>query len=52
VIGNIVAGGLIGAVVDAASGANFEYPGEAKVNMAPDPAAVASANPQHVTPQA
>lgn len=43
--GNIVAGGLIGVVVDAASGANFEYPNDVKINMAPDPAAVPPAPP-------
>jgi hypothetical protein len=43
--GNIVAGGLIGVVVDAASGANFQYPSDVKVNMAPEPVA-----PQPATP--
>lgn len=40
--GNIVAGGLIGVAVDAASGANYEYPAEVRLDMAP---AVASAEP-------
>lgn len=33
--GNIVAGGLVGVVVDAASGANFEYPADVRVTLAP-----------------
>ena len=33
--GNIVAGGVIGAVVDAATGADFEYPTEVKLDLAP-----------------
>jgi hypothetical protein len=44
--GNIVAGGLVGVVVDAASGANFAYPNDVKINMAPDPATAAPAAPQ------
>jgi hypothetical protein len=39
--GNIIAGGIVGVIVDAASGANFEYPSDVKINLAPDPAAVA-----------
>jgi hypothetical protein len=38
--GNIIAGGIVGVIVDAASGANFEYPSEVKITMAPDPAAI------------
>lgn len=34
--GNIIAGGLIGVAVDAASGANFSYPTEIRVTMAAD----------------
>ncbi len=33
--GNILFGGLIGVAVDAATGANYEYPSEIKVEMAP-----------------
>lgn len=33
--GNIVAGGLIGVVVDASTGANYEYPNEIRVPLAP-----------------
>jgi uncharacterized protein YceK len=33
--GNIVAGGLVGVVVDAASGANFAYPDAVRVTLAP-----------------
>ena len=40
--GNIVAGGLIGVAIDAASGANFQYPSEVKVLMAPMQSPVAS----------
>ena len=36
----------MGMVVDAASGANFDYPNEVKINMAPDLAAV----PPHASP--
>lgn len=35
-IGNVLVGGLVGVVVDAASGANFKYPGEVKLDLAPD----------------
>ncbi len=34
--GNIIAGGVVGVVVDAASGANFLYPSEVRVNLAPN----------------
>jgi hypothetical protein len=40
--GNILVGGLVGVVVDAASGANFEYPPDLRINMAPN-------EPPHVT---
>ena len=47
--GNIVAGGVIGAVVDAASGANYRYPGDIRLDMvaepAPAPPSVASHSP-------
>jgi hypothetical protein len=43
--GNIIAGGLVGVVVDAASGANFAYPTDVRINMAPDPAAAAPPAP-------
>src|SRR5262249_25178223 len=33
--GNILIGGLVGVVVDAASGANFEYPAEVRLSLAP-----------------
>ncbi len=39
--GNIVFGGLIGVAVDAATGANYEYPSEIKVELAPAPPATA-----------
>ena len=39
--GNIVAGGLIGVVVDAASGANYEYPSDLRITMAPQQPPVA-----------
>ena len=33
--GNIIAGGVVGVVVDAASGANYTYPSEIHVSLAP-----------------
>jgi hypothetical protein len=33
--GNIVLGGGVGAIVDAASGANFEYPNQVVLQLAP-----------------
>lgn len=35
--GNILAGGVIGVVVDASSGANFNYPGDVRLALAPNP---------------
>ncbi len=32
-LGNLVAGGVIGAVVDASSGANYEYPGDIRLDL-------------------
>jgi hypothetical protein len=46
--GNIVAGGLVGVAVDAASGANYQYPDEIKVELAP----LASSTETKVTPAA
>ena len=40
---NIIAGGMVGAVVDAASGANYTYPSEVLVSMAPVAPAVETA---------
>ncbi len=34
--GNIIAGGVVGVVVDAASGANYEYPGDIRLELAAD----------------
>ncbi len=34
--GNIVAGGVIGAVVDASSGANYEYPSDIRLDLVAD----------------
>lgn len=36
--GNIIAGGIIGVVVDAASGANYSYPDDIRLDMAANPA--------------
>jgi len=36
--GNIIAGGVIGVIVDAASGANFNYPDDIRLDMAANPA--------------
>lgn len=33
--GNVLIGGLVGVVVDAATGSNFEYPTEVRLNLAP-----------------
>jgi phosphoketolase len=41
-VGNIIAGGLIGVGVDAATGANFNYPDSIEVSLEPDNAAVAA----------
>ena len=35
--GNIIAGGVIGVVVDAASGANYTYPDDVRVDLAANP---------------
>lgn len=43
--GNIVAGGIIGAVVDASTGANYEYTGEIRIDLAPVGAAPVSSAP-------
>jgi hypothetical protein len=48
--GNIVAGGVIGAVVDASTGANYEYPAQVIVQLAPL-APVAPAPQYPVAPQ-
>ena len=40
--GNIIAGGLIGIAVDAASGANYEYPASTTVTMTPVGASAAA----------
>jgi hypothetical protein len=51
--GNILIGGIVGVIVDAASGANFEYPTDVRINLAPDPTAVpVAAMPLQVTPAA
>jgi hypothetical protein len=47
--GNLLLGGGIGLIVDAASGANYSYPSELRLTMAPamkpNPASIASAQP-------
>lgn len=44
--GNIIIGGGIGAIVDAASGANYEYPSQIQVDLAPaSPPVVSSSAP-------
>lgn len=42
-VGNVLAGGIIGVAVDAASGANYEYPSPIAVPMSNGTAPVASA---------
>ncbi len=50
--GNIILGGGVGAVVDAASGANYTYPSEVHVAMAPVQAApLAPATPTLTNPK-
>jgi len=44
-VGNVLAGGLIGMGVDAASGANYTYPDEINVPMKPSAPSVASNPP-------
>ncbi len=39
--GNIIAGGLVGVAVDAASGANSRYPSEVRLDLVEDPRPVA-----------
>lgn len=41
--GNIVLGGGIGAIVDASTGANYEYPGDITLALAPNAPAPAAA---------
>lgn len=41
--GNILAGGVIGVVVDASTGANYTYPEQVMVSLATEPAPVAAA---------
>ena len=36
--GNIITGGVVGVVVDAASGANYEYPGDIRLDLAAEAA--------------
>jgi hypothetical protein len=38
-VGNVIAGGIIGIGIDAATGANFNYPTEVNVAMDPENAA-------------
>jgi len=35
--GNIIAGGVVGVIVDAASGANYSYPDDIRLDMAANP---------------
>jgi hypothetical protein len=37
--GNIIAGGVVGVIVDAASGANYSYPDDIRMDMAANPGA-------------
>jgi hypothetical protein len=51
--GNIVAGGVVGAVVDASTGANYEYPAQIIVQLAPaEPVAPAPYAPPTPPPYA
>ncbi len=45
--GNIIAGGVTGMIVDAATGANYEYPSNVHLSLAPIPVApLATIQPQ------
>lgn len=45
--GNILTGGVVGVIVDAATGANYEYPSNVHLSLAPIPVApVATIQPQ------
>ena len=46
--GNLIVGGGIGFIVDAATGANFVYPSEIKMDLAPSAPAIASVPPDYV----
>jgi phosphoketolase len=48
--GNILAGGVIGIGIDAATGANYNYPTEFAVTMVPTDAPIASLPPPAVPP--
>lgn len=39
--GNLIAGGIVGVVVDAASGANYSYPDDIRMDLAANPAPAA-----------
>ncbi|WP_419729103.1 hypothetical protein [Lichenicola sp.] len=41
--GNIIAGGVVGVVVDAATGANYTYPSAIRLTMVPEPPHLAAA---------
>lgn len=47
--GNILAGGVIGVVVDASTGANYTYPEQVLVSLATEPAPVAAVAPAAVS---
>jgi len=48
--GNIIAGGIVGVVVDAASGANYSYNDDVRLDFAPTAPAVAQAAPVQLAP--
>jgi hypothetical protein len=48
--GNIIAGGVIGVAVDAATGANYEYPSEVRLDMTPIVSPITMAPQPPVTP--
>ena len=44
--GNIIIGGVVGVIIDAASGANYVYPSEMKLDLAPTIIPIASIPPE------
>lgn len=49
-VGNLIAGGLVGIVVDAASGANYVYPAEVHLDLAPNAPTLATVPAPQVVP--
>ena len=50
--GNLIAGGIVGVVVDAASGANYEYPGDIRLDLAANAPPPLAMQPPMLAPEA